>query len=725
MSASAITPPFPTFTDLDGQPLEAGYIWIGVENLPPQTNPQTAYWDEALTQPAAQPIRTSGGYPVNNGTPAALYAPGAYSILVQDSRGTLVYSALAETVLITSNIVTFLQAGTGAVTRTAQSKMRDVVSVKDFGAVGDGVSDDTVDIQAALSSGAKNVFLGDGATYLTTGTVIVPNEVSIDFGTSKILYSGTRDRAAVQFGNNNLASTSGRMINAWVESASTDVSNGAFVGIKLYNVQRTMIDVYRVAGFTHNVEFVSRGQGVTGVTFTARFLGTCKYALTTTCDGAAFNYINGNSFYVEDWTNITPQAGDSSGWYAREIAGAFTLENQNGNRVHFHGIQPGNGSIGEVRNACRLENTGSLNIIVIDRYESGRGAIATITGPVGDGITVDKVVAQNTFQIGLLTDGGGAIVRSLSETISARLNLIEWVNDRSYGTSEIVIRDLARKLKAYTASTMTLQGDGHVTDNSGNAALAISPGGVTMAADHIRLNSAGRSIGFFVDIEGGETFQVWADVVSGQTCLLGIAAYDASGVRISYPGSPAVPVIKSDATARYNRWSVDMGGAFISGAGSTEMTFTADSTVKRLRVFVYGGAGWLRAFGLRRLTRSKTPLSVSSGLLTNPLTHYVAGDPTSGIVGIYGRGDIALLDSASGAGLDAYQFTVGGYLCEAWTISTPVTLGMLRHNGGNVYECTTAGTTAGAGGPSGTGSGIVDNTAVWRYLSAKAVATLV
>ena len=29
----------------------------------------------------------------------------------------------------------FLQAGTGAVARTAQSKMRDVVSVKDFGAV--------------------------------------------------------------------------------------------------------------------------------------------------------------------------------------------------------------------------------------------------------------------------------------------------------------------------------------------------------------------------------------------------------------------------------------------------------------------------------------------------------------------------------------------------------------------------------------------------------------
>jgi hypothetical protein len=55
----------------------------------------------------------------------------------------------------------------------------------------------------------------------------------------------------------------------------------------------------------------------------------------------------------------------------------------------------------------------------------------------------------------------------------------------------------------------------------------------------------------------------------------------------------------------------------------------------------------------------------------------------------------------------------------AWTGSgTSYTLGQRRSNGGNAYQCITAGTGAASGGPSGTGLLIQDNTAWWTYLSA-------
>ena len=50
-----------------------------------------------------------------------------------------------------SSLVGFLQSGTGAVTRTVQAKERDVVSVKDFGVVGDGTTDDTTALTAAIT----------------------------------------------------------------------------------------------------------------------------------------------------------------------------------------------------------------------------------------------------------------------------------------------------------------------------------------------------------------------------------------------------------------------------------------------------------------------------------------------------------------------------------------------------------------------------------------------
>lgn len=182
MSALSIQPTYPIFTDQDGEPLEAGYIWIGTANLNPITNPINVYWDAALTQPAAQPIRTVSGYPSNAGTPARLYVNSDYSIQVQNKDGTVVYSAPQATELYSSNLVTFVQSGSGAVTRTVEAKLREfLVSVKDFGAVGDGVTDDRAAINAAFT---EVINRGYGTVFFPSATYLISNSIGNTTGTT-------------------------------------------------------------------------------------------------------------------------------------------------------------------------------------------------------------------------------------------------------------------------------------------------------------------------------------------------------------------------------------------------------------------------------------------------------------------------------------------------------------------------------------------------------------
>jgi hypothetical protein len=70
-----------------------------------------------------------------------------------------------------ADLVTYTPSGSGAVARSAASKFADVVSVKDFGAVGNGVTDDTTAFNNAWTASNPNPVYVPGGSYAITGTV--------------------------------------------------------------------------------------------------------------------------------------------------------------------------------------------------------------------------------------------------------------------------------------------------------------------------------------------------------------------------------------------------------------------------------------------------------------------------------------------------------------------------------------------------------------------------
>ena len=126
---------------------------------------------------------------------------GGGVVTTADSSGTMLLKTAGVTAITidaSQNVtIPYKQSGTGAVTRTVASKLNDTVSVKDFGAVGDGVTDDTAAIQAAFTYATAN----NKSIYIPAGTYLSSNQItttagSISFfgdgvGLSKIVFNAT------------------------------------------------------------------------------------------------------------------------------------------------------------------------------------------------------------------------------------------------------------------------------------------------------------------------------------------------------------------------------------------------------------------------------------------------------------------------------------------------------------------------------------------------------
>ncbi len=126
---------------------------------------------------------------------------------------TLNSDSLLSSVLKGNTSAIYSLAGTGAVTRTMQSKLQETISVKDFGAVCDGITDDSAAVQAALTY-AGTLF---GGEVIALGSMYCASSITIPAG---VCFRG---------GHQSIGSSRGNYSSEFTSAMSLCLSNTATI----------------------------------------------------------------------------------------------------------------------------------------------------------------------------------------------------------------------------------------------------------------------------------------------------------------------------------------------------------------------------------------------------------------------------------------------------------------------------------------------------------------
>jgi hypothetical protein len=164
--ATSILPQYPIWSEIDGSPLEDGFIYIGIAGLNAESNPQTVYFDGALSVVAAQPIRTLNGYPARSGSPAMMYVAGDFSIVVRDKAGVLIYASLFNT--YTDNFGTMANQSANAVAITGGT----ITGLSSPLPIGSGGTGGATQSAARTGLGLGTIATQDASAVAVTGGTI-------------------------------------------------------------------------------------------------------------------------------------------------------------------------------------------------------------------------------------------------------------------------------------------------------------------------------------------------------------------------------------------------------------------------------------------------------------------------------------------------------------------------------------------------------------------------
>lgn len=310
--------PFELFHDISGKPLDDGQIWIGQPNVDPEGSPISAFFDEALTIPAPQPIRTRNGYISNSGAQAKIFVNATtYSIRVENKNGTIISQ----------------ETFTGSAT----------------------------DLEERLENGTASVSPGTSIPFTQSSTApaadpLVESALTVDFG-------GADSNAVYRIETNVSGATTAGQPTTGYSNAVDLTSDYIFVTSTSGHNQATGNNDGRTGIYAHRTKLVQDGQGdLVAYNASVRITGDAKPGATHWLANPAGVVINGTVI------------GEATGCYLNPFE-LFLIDKPNGtafnttavgivlnlSRNHVSDTQA-NGGIGQVWAGVRVQSVGTQQV---------------------------------------------------------------------------------------------------------------------------------------------------------------------------------------------------------------------------------------------------------------------------------------------------------------------------------------------------------------------------
>ena len=298
MSGSLIPNAKQQFLDSNGKPLAGGKVYY---YIPSTTTFKNTYQDIALTILNTNPII------LDSAGECIAWGAGAFRQVVTDVNGNLIWDQPTLSFNNDAANVIYTPPFTNGVPETVSAKLSESVSVKDFGAKGDGVTDDTVAIQNALNA----IGVIGGILYINSGIYKITSTLNL-LGVSNVTICGSGIGASIIDGSGvtgnilNLGYSSSPPITATlnniaieqlsIKGSGTSATNHLVYFGGINNITFNFVEFYN--GYNEGVYCEGGGVGLTvqNCNFHDCFKGSISNGLNTNTLNYSNILITNNSF---------------------------------------------------------------------------------------------------------------------------------------------------------------------------------------------------------------------------------------------------------------------------------------------------------------------------------------------------------------------------------------------------------------------------------------------